>query len=198
MKWLPMRDYIGRVDNLVEPDVCAEIIERFRVDPGVREGGVVHAERGLEQNSDKLSYDLPIPSGGASGADWAPLFGHLHERVSKAVERLVDQFPGLQVYPLGSTGYKVQMYPKGKGHFAWHTDALGAETRGRLLAMILYLNDVEEGGETAFHYQRREFAPRSGSAIFFPAGWTHMHCGRVPLSDDKYIISTFFEFRDGD
>lgn len=77
----------------------------------------------------------------------------------------------------------------------WHVDALGPLTQARLLALILYLNDVEEGGETAFHYQGQEFRPRAGSAILFPTAWTHMHCGRVPRSGNKYVITTFFQYQ---
>lgn len=191
MKWLPMRDFIAHGEGILAPERCAELIERFQGDPGVAPGGVFNADDGATTNTDKISFDLPIPDAG----DWAPLHGHLHERVSKAVESICAPYPSLQIYPLGSTGYKIQMYPKGRGRFAWHMDALGPMTQARLLAMILYLNDVEEGGETAFHYQQLEIAPRAGTALFFPTAWTHMHCGRVPISDDKYIVSSFFQYQ---
>ncbi len=186
-------DFIAHYDALLEPGLCAEIVERFQRAEGIRPGRVLHSDRGLEENGDKKSFDFPIPSG--AGGEWSGVFERVHGAVSKAVEALLPGFPSLQVYPLGCTGYKIQMYPAGEGHFTWHVDALGPLTQARLLALILYLNDVETGGETAFHYQQREFRPRAGSAILFPTAWTHMHCGRVPVSGNKYVITTFFQYQ---
>jgi hypothetical protein len=36
--------------------------------------------------------------------------------------------------------------------------------------------------------------PVAGDALFFPPFWTHMHCGEVPRSEDKYVISSFVSF----
>jgi 2-oxoglutarate-Fe(II)-dependent oxygenase superfamily protein len=60
--------------------------------------------------------------------------------------------------------------------------------------MILYLNSVEDGGETCFHRQNLKVKPVAGDALFFPTFWTHMHCGEIPKSEDKYIISSFVNF----
>jgi len=30
--------------------------------------------------------------------------------------------------------------------------------------------------------------------LFFPTFWTHLHCGEVPKSGDKYVISSFVRF----
>ncbi len=188
-------DFIAHFETLVPRALCAEIIERFEASADTRPGEVFHSDRGAERNADKESVDLPILDTG----EWAPVFRELHDAVSKAVESLLPRFPSLQVYPLGCTGYKVQMYPVGRGYFTWHVDALGPLTQARLLALVLYLNDVEEGGETAFHYQGREFKPRAGQALLFPTAWTHMHCGRVPRSGNKYVVTSFFQYRmDGD
>ncbi len=54
------------------------------------------------------------------------------------------------------------------------------------------------GGETAFYHQAREIRPRAGHAILFPTAWTHMHCGRVPETVNKYVVTSFFEFQRDD
>jgi hypothetical protein len=104
------------------------------------------------------------------------------------------QFPSLQVFPLWWTGYKIQHYKKNEGHFKWHFDALGPGAWDRQLAMIIYLNSVEDGGETCFHRQNLRVKPVAGNALFFPTFWTHMHCGEIPRSEDKYVISSFVSF----
>jgi hypothetical protein len=98
------------------------------------------------------------------------------------------------VWPLQWAGYKLQHYRKGEGHFKWHFDALGAGAWDRQLAMIIYLNSVAEGGETCFHRQNLKVKPVAGDALFFPPFWTHMHCGEIPRSEDKYVISSFVSF----
>jgi hypothetical protein len=53
---------------------------------------------------------------------------------------------------------------------------------------------VEAGGETCFHQQNLKFKPVVGDAVIFPTFWTHAHCGEIPRSEDKYIISSFVSF----
>lgn len=191
MRLLGVHHFIAHVEALLDPVLCAEIVKRFQNDPRVREGEVFHSDRGAERNSDKVSRDLLIPSDG----EWSGVCRRVHEAVVAALEEIVPHFPSLQVYPLVGTGYKIQMYPRGCGRFAWHFDALGPRTQSRILALVLYLNDVREGGETAFHYQGIEVVPRTGYGIFFPTAWTHMHCSKVPESGDKFVISSFFSFQ---
>jgi len=94
------------------------------------------------------------------------------------------------------TGYKIQMYPRQEGYFRWHADSVGKGAQSRVAAMVLYLNDVDSGGETEFFHQQVKIPPRAGNLLIFPAGWNYMHCGQVPLSADKYVISSFIKIRD--
>ena len=87
------------------------------------------------------------------------------------------------------------MYPRGEGRFGWHADAVGGASGDRVVAMVLYLNDVERDGETEFFHQGLKVSPRAGQLLLFPAGWNYMHCGHVPESGDKYVISTFVRIK---
>jgi hypothetical protein len=64
----------------------------------------------------------------------------------------------------------------------------------RYLAYTVYLNTVEEGGETEFLYQKQRLKPEAGTLAIWPAAWTHVHRGNPPLSGSKYIITTWEEF----
>jgi hypothetical protein len=59
---------------------------------------------------------------------------------------------------------------------------------------MLYLNDVEDGGETEFLYQRMRVKPKQGTLLIWPAGFTHTHRGNPPLSNNKYVITGWSEF----
>ena len=52
---------------------------------------------------------------------------------------------------------------------------------------MFYLNDVKEGGETEFYHQNLKVPPTQGSLVIFPAYFTHLHKGHIPITDDKYI-----------
>ncbi len=187
---LEAQDSLFTFKQLMAPEDCAQVVEMFESSSQVKEGRVFHSDDGHGVNDDKVSHDLEVlPEG-----DSLECYGLVHSAVDNALQMLIPNLPSLQVYPLQGTGYKIQKYPKGKGHFRWHFDALGPKTQNRLLAMILYLNTVEEGGETEFYYQSRKIQPQAGDCIMFPTAWTHMHCGHVPVSTDKYIISSFFYF----
>lgn len=193
MRIAAIHGFIVEIEDLLPPELCRRIVERFDADPDVEAGRVVASTGGRTHAVDKCSRDLGIEPDGA----WGDIFAPLHTAVSEAVHAILPSFPGLQVHPLGGTGYKIQLYPKGSGYFRWHFDALGPDANARVLALILYCNDVAVGGETAFHHQGIEFRPRAGRALLFPTSWTHMHCGRVPESDDKVIVSSFFELQTG-
>ena len=66
----------------------------------------------------------------------------------------------------------------------------------RVLAVILYLNSVDEGGETVFLTQRRAIQPERGRLAIFPTCHNFIHAssavrGRVA----KYDIVNFVSLR---
>jgi hypothetical protein len=184
-------DGIFYVRDLISQDLCHRCIELYGQDPRKHSGYTTSpaGERQLE-GAVKVSTDLEVETEGV----WAPVFAELHSAVTTVIQNILAQFSSLQVAPLRCTGYKIQHYKKNEGRFKWHFDALGPGGWERQLAMIIYLNSVEEGGETSFHRQALKIKPLAGNALFFPPFWTHMHCGEIPRSADKYIISSFCRF----
>jgi hypothetical protein len=67
----------------------------------------------------------------------------------------------------------------------------------RLVLWMYYLNDVESGGETDFFFQKRSIKPKKGTVVIAPAGFTHTHRGNVPLSGDKYILTSWLLYNRG-
>ena len=61
-----------------------------------------------------------------------------------------------------------------------------------MVAWMVYLNDVEEGGETEFLYQSLRIKPKANMAVLWPGSFTHIHRGNPPLSGDKYILTGWF------
>jgi hypothetical protein len=89
---------------------------------------------------------------------------------------------------------KIQKTIPTGGYHQWHCEHDGRVQGSRLLLVIGYLNDVEEGGETEFLYQSRRIPAKKGTIMICPSGFTHTHRGNPPLSGDKYIINGWIEF----
>ena len=94
---------------------------------------------------------------------------------------------------------KIQKTVPGQGYHAWHCESTMHENRFRLCAFMLYLNDVEEGGETYFKHLNLKIKPKKGLLI----GWNNlykngfpnyktMHEALPPLIKSKYIITKWW------
>ena len=59
----------------------------------------------------------------------------------------------------------------------------------RILTLFIYLNDVEEGGETEFLYQGVKVKPKAGRVCIWPAALTHLHRGNPIYTGSKYLIT---------
>jgi len=96
----------------------------------------------------------------------------------------------------GSFACRVQKTPVGIGaaYHTWHSEAMKRESSNRILTWVLYLNDVEDGGETEFLYIPKRIKPKTGTLVIWPVGFTHTHRGNQPLSNTKYIMTGWVEF----
>jgi hypothetical protein len=84
--------------------------------------------------------------------------------------------------------------PGGEGYHVWHCEGGDIANSSRIMFFILYLNDVDLGGETEFLYLSRRILPKVGKLILAPSQFTHTHRGNPPLSNDKYILTGWVEF----
>ena len=64
----------------------------------------------------------------------------------------------------------------------------------RDFSAVLYLNTVEEGGDTVFTYFGAGVQPVEGRIVFFPANYAYMHEALPPISEDKFAVVTWFTF----
>lgn len=81
-------------------------------------------------------------------------------------------------------------YLAGDGFYKPHFD-FGPDTP-RTISALLYLNDVEEGGETYFDQFDVAVTPREGRLVLFPSTFPYSHEARYPTSGNKYVLVTWF------
>lgn len=195
-------NYIMILDNAIEQSVCDEAVEAFRryyeslFTPGPTLGGI---RPEVKSNMDTgISQDFLK----THNLDTVPIFATLHSKAYLAVRLILSKYqetyrqlwaaPGLT-----DTGFRVQHSPQGSGWYREHCDGVpweyyssGGATQ-RVLGVIIYLNDIEVGGGTRFAEQRQVVSAKAGRIAIFPTHWTHPHSGLVPISTDKFIMTTF-------
>tara|TARA_Y100001938_G_scaffold35848_1_gene49259 strand:+ start:91 stop:633 length:543 start_codon:yes stop_codon:yes gene_type:complete len=87
-------------------------------------------------------------------------------------------------------------FEPGKSYERIHCENDGSkENQNRAFAWMIYLNDIQIGGETEFIYQKFKTTPKAGNLYIWPSGATHMHRGLVAPYQDKYFLTGWFNFQ---
>jgi hypothetical protein len=119
------------------------------------------------------------------------------EGVAAMGDELLD---GLIAKVFRPGGINLQKYVAGQGGYPyWHCEQYPRRDNGealhRAVLWTIYLNDGFEAGETEFLYQQRKIAPRTGSLLIAPGGFTHTHRGNRPEGGDKYIATSWILYQ---
>ena len=94
------------------------------------------------------------------------------------------------------TNVNIQKTLPTEGYHVWHIEhGLGYENEARDFVYSIYLNDVEEGGETEFLHFSKRVKPKKGRIVIWPAAFPYVHRGNPPLSGEKYILTSWMNLR---
>jgi len=95
--------------------------------------------------------------------------------------------------PFHFTDLKIQKTLPTEGYHVWHIEhQKGFHYEPRAFAFSIYLNDVEEGGETEFLHFSKRVQPKTGRIVIWPAAFPYLHRGNPPLSGNgKYILTSW-------
>lgn len=174
-------DLVMEIPSNLSRDVCLEIIDKFEKD-GRKTDGVT----GIGLNKDiKNSMDLPIHR----LQEWDKICEYLNDKLKSNLleydtfvkSKFPENMPPIGLDTLKHSGYQIQK----SGHYKWHVDEMVNFGRMRIVTYIWYLNTIEEGGETGFHFKKVK--PEEGKFVMFPATWDYPHCGYE--TENKYIIT---------
>jgi hypothetical protein len=177
------KEFVGIYKNQLPKSNCDIIINAFEYYNNVWHEDNQFPERSLGRydtacDMRNLHYEDP-------DQDQIPI---VREFLIKSFQEYGRIFQGA-AQPQYFTTLKIQKTPPGGGYHVWHCENNGHESSARCLTWIMYLNDVDDGGETEFLYQSLRVKPTAGTIIVWPSGFTHMHRGNPPLSTDKYILT---------
>tara|TARA_B100002049_G_C15951806_1_gene320768 strand:+ start:92 stop:652 length:561 start_codon:yes stop_codon:yes gene_type:complete len=180
------KDFIGLYEDAVPKELCDEIIKVFEESADmvfIQKGEHQIPEDGkLFREDDSLTLDELSPTLGSD------IFIILNDKIAK----YSDEYASLRTQTLKTIRLKIQRTQIGGGYHQWHCENSSLERSNRELAWTIYLNDVEEGGETEYLYQHRRIQPKTGTLAIFPCAFTHTHRGNPPLSNVKYILTGWY------
>jgi hypothetical protein len=188
-------NFIGIYEGAMSPEYCQRAIQYFE---DMDEAGN-SVNRHQSDNTNRLNKDDQAIF--SSHENMINLSGTkaLSQELNNALWNscmadYTDRYSSLkQIANFGSYVVKIQRTKVGQGYHIWHFENPSPQMANRILAWMLYLNDVEEGGETEFLYQHKRVKPKTGTMLIWPAGFTHSHRGNPPLSNTKYIITGWVE-----
>lgn len=95
-----------------------------------------------------------------------------------------------------TTSMVIQHYKPGQAFNAWHCERAIKEEQfiTRHLVFMTYLNTVDSGGETEWFHQNISVKPEKGLTLIWPTDWTFTHRGLPSYTEDKYIITGWYNF----
>ena len=145
----------------------------------------------------KVSTDISLVAIDRSDPEAFALSEVIVRGVTSALEKYLQDRPlfrdcspdqTLFVIPI----FNIQHYAPGEGFKRWHCDWTisneATEPVHRVLAWILYCNDIDSAG-TEFYWQEHYESAERGKLIIFPAGPSHIHRGRVNYKATKTIVT---------
>jgi len=195
-----MESFIFIKPNSICHDLCDEIISKFEDEPSKHTGSTM----GGIQIHIKDTMDFIIPP---NCEEWYKINKCLLKVLTQNIDEYLDNLSNCENYkntvqlsknnflPIDKNNvifynFMVQRYLKNEGRYVYHNDFNidVKKNEYRIITYLFYLNDVEEGGETVF-WNDHKIKPEKGKLILFPASWTFPHCGKMPISSNKYIIT---------
>lgn len=113
------------------------------------------------------------------------------KHLSKAVQHYSDKY---NIYfPIKtSICNNIQYYEPGEGVPNLHYEKANGPSIRRELVYMLYCNDLKNGG-THFPNQNKTIKAKMGKMYIWPAFFTHPHQGVISKSEEKYIVTGWFE-----
>ena len=186
--------FIYRKEGALSPKLCNAFIESFE-SSDEKHPGVLYGPEGHTSEDGKKSTDLSFHPGYLKDKTWGPLFEQLipilEQGLNTYITRHETAMQKMDPVRLGPI-FNMQRYLPGEGFKSWHCERASVKFLDRLFVWMVYLNDVEHGGETEFFYQHHFEEPKQGKLVLWPSDWTHLHRGVIAPTETKYILTGWF------
>ncbi len=183
-------NFIGIYDGFFPEQYCDKAVNFFEwSSPLVRERKSLEREDSYLYQSD--FFECEIEELAYLNVELGSYFKKISNFLTTKYFEKYNVLQALEGYAIYDVKYQKTL--PGQGFHYFHYETILRRYNERRLVIQLYLNDVEEGGETEFLYYSKRFKPQKGRFLIYPATFTHAHRGNSPLSGPKYIINSWVE-----
>lgn len=177
-----MPQYIKLIPNAVPAEFCQNLMAKFDKDP--------HVEDDPQPEYSTRRY-LNI----SAQMSWIKEMTKATQYADPNIAdyfRLPEPFTESSIQEWINDGFIVAKYQVGDrcGFHDDHQTPIEPANGLRYLTVIIFLNDVPEGGELHFPVQGVKVKPVQGTMVIFPAQITHPHEVLATLSE-RYVLQTW-------
>jgi prolyl 4-hydroxylase len=181
---------------LKDLSICDDLINYHKNSENKTQGVVYSSNGGPDVNSNiKLSIDVCTR---VDDAVKNIIFNRYFKELQTALDLYNKKYSFSNAFSKFSVveNINIQHYKANEGYFAWHCERGNAvmPQASRHLVFMTYLNDVVDAGQTEFYYQNLKVIPQKGKTVIWPADWTHTHRGITSPTQEKYIITGWFNY----
>lgn len=168
---------IMKLHNVLTDEECEKLIENAR--------DRLHRSR----LANKEISNIRTSSGMFFEENENPFINEIERRIAKIMNLPIEHVEGLQVlhYEPG------QQF---KAHFDYFGDNHPSSHNNRISTLVLYLNDVEKGGETTFPRLNISCKPNKGDAVYFEYFYQNkelneltLHSGDPVIKGEKWVAT---------
>jgi len=195
-KTVSINNFIGVYDNYITPEECNKAIKIYENEAKLKKtfDRITTENSPVYQKKDKQYF------AGSNNLDiWLEDLKPLIFNYDIAWNHYIKNTGADVAYaggPFHYTGLKIQKTLPTEGYHVWHIEHnRGFDNEPRAFVFSIYLNDVEEGGETEFLHFSKRIKPKTGRIVIWPAAFPYLHRGNPPLSGEKYILTSWMMIR---
>lgn len=194
-KTVNITNFIGVYDNYITEQECNKAIKLYEEQNkfhntvnriGGEQASILHKQ---DQQFFAAPYNLDI---------WWEELKPMMINFDLAWNHYLKNTGGDEAYgvPFHFTDLKIQKTLPTEGYHIWHIEhGKGYQNESRAFVFSIYLNDVEEGGETEFLHFSKRVQPKKGRIVIWPAGFPYVHRGNPPLASEKYMLTSWMLLR---
>ena len=194
-KTVQINNFIGIYDNYITKHDCNKVIELFEDQNKFNKT----IDRISSENASTVDKkDMQYFATGGNIDIWWDRIKPLIFNFEMAWKNYLLKTGADNAYkdPFHFTNFKIQKTLPTEGYHIWHIEhQKGYENEARAFVFSIYLNDVEEGGETEFLHFSKRVKPKTGRIVIWPAAFPYVHRGNPPLSGEKYILTSWMMLR---
>jgi len=178
-------DFLLRIDNVLSYNICDNLINLFE-----ESNHTQRLDRGGYPNWTNLFLSSYYPNEDRQ-------LQYVYVEVVRQYQEWVGEYGHyFNTRNFNFEGSNIKKYVGGSDDvYKRHADLSSLKCSRRYLAMLFYLNDDFEGGETVF-YPECAIPPKKGSVLVFPPYWMFPHEGTPVLKGNKYIMSSYCLWND--